>query len=362
MAKSTKANETNTSNSESETCTTCKSDGTSSNPFEIENPADWRVIEADGCRIWDDSQRPPTKKRALLIFSKYPEAGKVKTRLTYLKGGPFMPEAAADFFKCSLFDVVEGSMVALQELQAINDSVCLEDPTHYHVQYDFFMSTTPAAQLDKMKDLMSTEQFPMPINFITDSGTTFDEHFNDAFQQLFDMGYESVVSVGGDIPTMPKTHITEAFRWLAWFDSNNTPGFVQAPCQECGTSLVGYSKNTPIDHLGVYYNLDGTPALDAYVEKLKEKDIPCAYLSPVADIDEQTDLYHAISCMRAMAQAAPYQRDIHVPWRTLKWVNEARIKVITPPNDEHDPRQYMDGVELEDAYVAHKAKKEESGE
>ncbi len=55
-----------------------------------------------------------------------------------------------------------------------------------------------------------------------------------------------------------------------------------------------------MDHQGVYYNLDGRPALDGYVEKLEERDVPSAFLSPVADIDEKTDLAHAISCMRAI--------------------------------------------------------------
>ncbi len=84
------------------------------------------------------------------------------------------------------------------------------------------------------------------------------------------------------------------------------------------------------------------PALDAYVAKIKDKDIPTAYFSPVADIDEKTDLAHAISCMRAIEQAAKYQPDLFVPKRVLTWVGLMGISVSTPPNEEHDPRQYID--------------------
>lgn len=304
--------------------------------------------------------RPPEKKRALLIFSKYPEPGRVKTRLTYLKGGPMMPEVAAEFFTYCLFDVVEISMAALQELQRINDDVCAKDPNHYHVKYDFYVSTTPEEKVLKMRELFTREQWPMDINFLVDNGSTFDEHFNDAFQQLFALGYESIVSIGGDIPTIPKSHITRAFEWLAYFQSIGKPGFVQAPCQECGTSLVGFSYNTPIDHTGVYYNLDGTPALDAYVQKLRQNNIPSAYFSPVADIDEESDLAHAISCMFAIEEAARYQPDLYPPRRVLDWVRRSHIKVTTPPNADHDPRQYVDGKELEETYEEHLAEKEKA--
>ena len=49
----------------------------------------------------------------------------------------------------------------------------------------------------------------MEVHYLTDAGATFDDHFDDAFSQLFALGYESVVSVGGDIPTLPKSHITQ---------------------------------------------------------------------------------------------------------------------------------------------------------
>ncbi|MDO4502061.1 MAG: DUF2064 domain-containing protein [Coriobacteriia bacterium] len=286
------------------------------------------------------------KKHALLIFSKAPQPGKVKTRLTRKFGGFLSDEQAAEFFKMCLFDVCEGSMHALMQLQAENDALVAEDPTADKITYDFFISTTPAENAELMrKTFEDLGQWPMEIHYLVDKGATFDEHFNNAFQQIFDMGYESIVSVGGDIPTMPKSHITQSFAWLDYFQSQGTPGFVQAPCQECGTSLVGFSYNTPIDHTGIYYNMDGRPALDGYIEKIQAENIPSAYFSPVADIDEATDLAHAMSCMKAIAEAAKFQPDLYAPRRVLKWCELMGLRVTTPPNDEHDPRQYIDEVE-----------------
>ncbi|MDD6288953.1 MAG: DUF2064 domain-containing protein [Eggerthellales bacterium] len=286
------------------------------------------------------------KKHALLIFSKAPQPGKVKTRLTRKYGGFLSDEQAAEFFKMCLFDVCEGAMHALMQLQAENDALVAEDPTADKITYDFFISTTPAENMELMrKTFEDLGQWPMEIHYLVDKGATFDDHFNYAFKQIFDMGYESIVSVGGDIPTMPKSHITQSFAWLDYFQSQGTPGFVQAPCQECGTSLVGFSYNTPIDHTGIYYNMDGRPALDGYIEKIQEAGIPSAYFSPIADIDEATDLAHAISCMKAIAEAAKYQPDLHVPIRAMKWCEIMGLKVTTPPNEEHDPRQYIDEVE-----------------
>ena len=299
------------------------------------------------------SEAMKEKKDALLIFSKPPVPGRVKTRLTREYGGIFSPEQAAEFFRRSLYDVSEMCMHALIELQRENDALVASDPDATKITYDFFVSTTPADAVELMKETYDAiGPWPMEIHYLIDEGSTFDDHFDDAFKKIFDLGYENIVSVGGDIPTMPKTHITQAYQWLDYFQSQGTPGFVQAPCQECGTSLVGFSRNTPIDHQGVYYNLNGRPALDAYVEKLMEKDIPSAYFTPAADIDEATDLAHAISCMKAIEQAAKHQPELFVPRRVLDWVDFMGITVSTPPNEEHDPRQYIDGAEPEELAAA----------
>ena len=283
------------------------------------------------------------KKNAMLIFTKPPLPGLVKTRMTSEYGGFFDEQQAAQFYKCCFYDVCEMAMQALGELQAENDALVASDPTATKITYDFFCSTTPADSLPQMQELFGKGGFwPMEVHFIVDTGKNFDEHFNDACDQLFDMGYESLVAIAGDVPNMPKAHLIQSFQWLEYFQSIGKPGFVYAPCQESGTSLIGYSHNTPgMNHTGVYYNMDGRPALDGYLQKIQENDVPSAYFDPVADIDEVSDLGHAISCMKSIREAAKYQ-PLFVPRRTLAWVELMGITVSTPPNENHDPRDYLD--------------------
>ena len=285
------------------------------------------------------------KKNALLIFTKPPIAGLVKTRMTEEYGGFFTELQAATFYQCCFYDVCTMGMSALAELQQANDELVAADPEANKITYDFFCSTTPADSLEQMKAVFAKGgEWPMEVNYLVDSGSTFDEHFNDACQQLFDQGYESLVAIAGDVPTMPRAHIVQAFQWLEYFQTIGKPGFVYAPCQESGTSLIGYSSNTVgMNHTGVYYNMEGRPALEGYLQKIQEYDIPSAYFDPVADIDEVSDLGHAISCMKSIREAAKYQ-PLFVPHRTLNWVEFMGITVTTPPNDNHDPRDYLDGA------------------
>ncbi len=287
------------------------------------------------------------KKYAILIFSKPPIPGLVKTRLTVQRGGSFSQEQAAQFFKRSLWDVTELAMWCMDDLDAANKAEREADPSAPERSYDLFISTTPAKNVELMKQTIDElGEWPREIHYMADKGATFDDHFDYAFQQIFDQGYHAIVSIGADIPTLPRSHVTLAFQWLDYFDEVlGTPGFVQAPCQECGTSLVGFNFDTPINHQGIYYNMDGRPALDGYVEKLKNSDIPSAYLAPVADVDEPEDLAHCLSCARALQEAAKCQTGIYVPTRVLQWADFLGIKAVARPNDNHDPRQYFDEEE-----------------
>jgi hypothetical protein len=281
------------------------------------------------------------KKHAFLLFTKAPAPGVTKTRLTEGRGGILTPEEAADFYRASLLDVAELGFKALAELkQAAQTGVNGNEPE----KYDFIVSCPTQADQTILEALFSENKpWPAPIRFINDQGKTFDEHFDDAFQQLFDQGYHSVVSIGGDLPTMPVSHIVQAFQWLEYYDSTSKKsGFVQAPCQECGVSLVGYTAKTPMDSTGVFYNLDGVPALDAYIAKANQRGVPVASLTPVADVDDMRDMAHTISLLHGIAYSSQFQPGLFVARRTLDWIQRTGIVISTPPNAEHDPREGID--------------------
>ena len=280
-----------------------------------------------------------------MIFSKPPVPGLVKTRLTEEHGGSLSEHEAAEFFRCSLLDVTELAMLALDDLEGMSAQERVLDGAALVRRYDLFISTISPDAIAMIAALLAEDApWPRKLEFIEDKAASFDEHFDSAFLQLFERGYESVVSIGADMPLLPREHIVDAFCWLERLSGLTEEGFafVQAPCQQSGVSLVGMTRGTPLTAQGVYYNLSGLPALDAYTLKLRGLSVPNAFLSPVSDVDNDADLAHMISCLNAVAEASLYQPELFLARRVLEWVDRMGLTVMAPPNDEHDPRQYID--------------------
>ena len=284
-------------------------------------------------------------KNAMLLFCKPPIPGLVKTRLTDVHGGPLTEEQAAEFFRCSILDLTDLAMLAMDDLDEANAQERADDPTAPTRTYDFFISTTPESNVAVIRKVFEDEGgWARPITYHFDVGASFDAHFTNAFKQLFDLGYDNVVAIGGDMPLLPRTHIVEAFQWLDYLAENDERGygFVQAPCQQAGTSLVGQTAATPLSPEGIYYNKTGRPVVEGYLEFLHEQSIPNAYLSPVADVDRDDDLAHVITCLNAIAEAEPYQPGIYLARRVLAWLDATGLLSVSPPNHEIDPRELID--------------------
>ena len=274
------------------------------------------------------------QKHAFMFFTKAPTPGLTKTRLTSAKGGFLTEEEATELYTAVMLDVAEIGHAALDQLNAAAGK---KGDT-----YDFVVCSTPASDMERIR-LIFEESFSWPIRYITDQGKTFNEHFDDGFKQLWKLGYHSAVSIGGDLPSMPVSHIVRAFQWLSYFDSAyETGGLVFCPCQACGVSLVGLTEKTPMDFDGVFYNPEGTPALDAITALSEARGIPAAGLDPVSDIDNAEDLAHALSLARSHAYVGRFQPEVMAPKRFLAWAEKTGITVNTPPNFDHDPREELD--------------------
>lgn len=272
------------------------------------------------------------RKNVLLLFSKVPEPGLVKTRLTTLKDGVFEPAVASALYHCMLFDVVEICMAAFDRLR----HETLDDV------YELIIST-PAGSAQTMRQLFDDAgTWPQPLTIIEDAGTTFDEHYNHAFQQCWDAGADCILSMGADMPALTINDVCAGFNALHRFDDAATPGIVLAPDQEMGVSVIGWTRNATFDHTGVFYNADGLTVLPAYIQKARDAELAACYLPPIPDVDTMADLMHAITVIEALNYCASFDGNTP-PWRTAHALKEMGWdEVRVPPNDLHDPREHLD--------------------
>lgn len=278
------------------------------------------------------------RKNVVLLFSKYPEVGLVKTRLSVLKDGMFPPETACELYECMLLDVVEIIGSAIADLQAEAD-LAQED---VHDVYELVISTAPAENAEPMRALFAEGDWPVLPTVIVDEGATFDEHYNHSFSQCWDMGADCILSMGADMPALTKADIRFGFDQLHRLCDVPGGGIVLAPDQEMGVSVIGWTRETDFSHDGVFYNQDGLTVLPAYIEKAKAAGLPALWLPPIPDIDTMMDFFHNVTLVHALNYCADYD-DICPPWRTAaKFCDMGFRRVIVAPNNLMDPREHID--------------------
>lgn len=284
-----------------------------------------------------------TRKNVLLLFSKVPEAGLVKTRLTVLKDGLFEPDVASGLYHCMLFDVTEICCAAMAQLEERGVAADPETGEEIRDVYEMRISTAPAENLPKMRELYEASgAWPREIVFAADEGASFDEHYNGAFQKAWDDGADTILSMGADMPALTVDDVVRGFEALQQLDVSEKGGIVLAPDQEMGVSIVGWPRRTAFDHSGVFYNQEGLTVLPAYIAKARELGLPAIYLPPVPDVDTMSDLAHNITLVEALNYCAPFDGNTP-PWRTaeaLKQMGWDEVRVM--PNDLRDPRDEID--------------------
>ena len=284
-----------------------------------------------------------TRKNVLLLFSKVPEPGLVKTRLTTLKDGVFEPDVASGLYHCMLFDVVEICCAAMTRLEERASSVDPETGEEIRDVYEMRISTAPVGNLDKMRELFAVSgTWPREIVFVADEGKSFDEHYNDAFRKAWDDGADTILSMGADMPALAVDDVVRGFEALQKLDGSEKGGIVLAPDQEMGVSIVGWPRKTDFDHSGVFYNQEGLTVLPAYIAKARRIGLPAIYLPPVPDVDTMADLMHNITLVEALNYCAPFDGSTP-PWRTadaLKQMGWDEVRVM--PNELRDPRDQID--------------------
>ena len=188
------------------------------------------------------------KTNALIIFTRNPELGKVKTRLAKTIGS----EKALEVYKELLFH----TMTVTQTIDCDK-----------YVFYD--NSIEP-------NDIWSANIFEKKVQFGVDLGAKM----QNAFQELFHLGYKNCIIVGSDLFDLQAKHIIEAFEKLQLNDA------VIGPAEDGGYYLLGLKKVIP----SIFKNKDwGTSTVLS--ETMKDlENYKIEFLETLNDIDTFEDL------------------------------------------------------------------------
>jgi glycosyltransferase A (GT-A) superfamily protein (DUF2064 family) len=275
-------------------------------------------------------------KNAVVVFTKVPKVGEVKTRLTEEKGGILTPEEAKEFYQASLLDILDSCIEA---------DCC-----------DIYICQNKGGDMDYLKKIVATLSKPEAIKEIfVDEGKTFDQGMQYAADYILKNGSmdrlaDSVIILGGDIPIFQPATLREAVKKIEMLafsaeglecarranglESQIGAGLVESIDQEGGFNLIGYTYATPFDFDGVFYNRYGFTALDMIVQKVTEKNIPVSIVEMIPDVDLPGDLASLIPAMNTLRLAAKYDSSIKLPRRTDEFLLDLGIITSAPVPDE----------------------------
>ena len=192
----------------------------------------------------------PTSKKALIIFTRNPEPGHCKTRLAKTLGN----DAALNIYK-----------YLLKHTATVSKSVKAD-------KYVFYTETIIS------NDLWNNDIYRKKLQYGVDLGSRMEN----AFTELFSLGYEKVMIIGSDLLDLNQNHIDNAFEEL------NQHDVVIGPSKDGGYYLLGMK----LIHENIFRNKAwGTETiLKDTLNDLHKNDVEL--LEELTDIDTFEDMKH----------------------------------------------------------------------
>lgn len=192
----------------------------------------------------------PTSKKALIIFTRNPELGQCKTRLAKTIGD----EAALKIYT-----------YLLKHTAMVSEPIKAD-------KYVFYSENI------KKNDFWNIDVFRKKLQYGTDLGSRMEN----AFSELFGLGYEKVMIIGSDLLDLNQHHIENAFEKL------NQHDMVIGPSKDGGYYLLGMKTI----HENIFRNKAwGTDTVLKYtLNNLQNIDVEL--LEELNDIDTFEDMKH----------------------------------------------------------------------
>lgn len=157
------------------------------------------------------ARRPNRDRLALLVFVKYPEPGKVKTRLASAIGAELAAQLYSEF--------IRATFSFAQQIEAATS----------------FVTFTPAE-----KERVLREYFPGPFQWFAQiDSTDLGARIHHAIRRVQQSGYSHILTIGTDSPSLPTDYLEQAAAALQTHD------LVLGPATDGGYYLIGLKSLPP---------------------------------------------------------------------------------------------------------------------
>ncbi len=195
------------------------------------------------------------KKNSIIIFARYPEIGKVKTRLAKSLG----ENNALSFYK-----------------------ICAEHTFSECLKFSSNTTSINVFYSDKQDENKIIKWIGNEFLLKEQYGKDLGEKMKNAFEDVFRSGSEKVIIIGTDLPEISYQIINEAFSFLDNFDS------IIGPTNDGGYYLLGLK--TQLDFLfdDIMWSTD--EVFEKTLTRLKENNNSIKILKQMVDIDTEDDL------------------------------------------------------------------------
>ena len=204
-------------------------------------------------------KNPQQTESALVIFAKAPVPGQVKTRLC----PPLTADEAATLHGSFVLDTLERTKLAVAKLK---------------LRCDRHLACAPSSSLAFFKILEERQAVPV----IDQEGDDLGTRMNHAFERMFLDGYQRVLIVGTDVPTLPVGFYKDALTLLA------TNDVVLGPALDGGYYLIGLKKPRPALFENLPWSTDRVLGMTR--EKADALGLSTALLPEWRDVDTIDDL------------------------------------------------------------------------
>lgn len=209
------------------------------------------------------------KKPELLLFVKYPEPGRVKTRLIPLLG----PDKAARLYRCFVKDILE---------------------TVRQAGFSPLVFFTPGQKAREM------EQWLGPgLPLYPQEGPDLGARMASAFERVFRGKTKQALLIGSDIPDLPADILDCAADGL---DGNDA---VLGPARDGGYYLIGFNKKTYLKEVFSGPRWGGPKVFDATMEIFRTQGKKVRVLPLWQDVDTPEDLKDLAARAEKVLSAAP---------------------------------------------------------